>query len=167
MSDEIKEEKREESNEFSNKSGRLNAEKLRSNPWILSTFVLGILVLILVLQSFGVLGGNLTGKVVSQDLVSNNVDLVLKNVFGLSDYEILSINRQDDFYKIAVFNNGTSYDFQTTLDGEFVRVPNGIWIKMSELKLALEMEQNQQAISDSGFATGGTSETPNETENKV
>lgn len=86
-----------EKEESSNKKEKLT-EKMRENPWILSTLVLGILILILLVGNFS---GGMTGNVISEkdagDIILNFVktqtngqgELVETNVFDNSLYEVI------------------------------------------------------------------------------
>ena len=127
-------------------SMKSHTENILNNPWSLSTFVLGILTLFLVLQSFGFLNGNITGNVVSQDLIKENVNLIIETL-GVDDFEISNIEALEDTYLISVLINGTVYPFSSTLDGEFVNVPDPYrpyWIRMSEFKAYLASQINQE-----------------------
>ena len=121
-----------------------HTENIRNNPWILSTFVLGILTLFFVLQSFGFLNGTFTGNVVSQDLIEENVNLIVENSPGVSSFEISNIEIVENVYLISVFIDGTSYSFSSTLDGEFLGMPDGYWIRVSEFKAYLDSQVNQE-----------------------
>ena len=125
-----------------------HTQKIRDNPWILSTFVLGILVLFLVLQSFG--DANITGNVVAQDLIEENVNLIMENLFKINDFEISEIELVDNLYLISVMVNGTPYSLSSTLDGDFVRMPEGFWIRVSEIEMALA-EMNPEVENSSDF----------------
>ncbi|GAJ24799.1 unnamed protein product, partial [marine sediment metagenome] len=41
-------------------------EKIRQNPWMLSTFVLGVLIVILVIGNFSGMTGSISGGVISE-----------------------------------------------------------------------------------------------------
>ncbi len=111
-----------------------HTKKIRDNPWILSTFVLGILVLFLVLQSFGVSTVNITGNVISESSVERNINLVMENLFKINNFEIVDIELVDDIHLISIVVNGTTYQLASTLDGEFIRMPEGFWIRLSEIE---------------------------------
>lgn len=92
-------------------------EKLRTNPWIISTFVLGILAIILIISSFP---GGISGKAISEDkVVELLLDFVESQIGG--EAEILDISKESGFYKIDFESEkiGKS-SIYLTLDGKYL-----------------------------------------------
>jgi len=91
-------------------------EKVRGNPWILSTFVLGALALILILSNFSL--GGLTGNV-SKDVASVNLMKFLgKNVPG--NITLLDISKESGLYKVNIDYQGQEIPLYVTLDGKYM-----------------------------------------------
>jgi len=89
--------------------------RMRENPWIVSTIVLG-LVLVGVLL-FGFKGG-VTGNVVSSaDAGQNLVDFISSR--GTDNVEVLSVEREDSLYLAKVSVEGQVVPVYVTLDGKY------------------------------------------------
>jgi len=87
--------------------------KMRENPWILSTLVLGILTLVLVVGNFS---GSMTGNVVSSDVAEENLMNYLDTV---ADSEITLIGSEDEgnMYIVTVEYQGDEMPIYVTKDG--------------------------------------------------
>ena len=88
-------------------------EKVRKNPWTVSTFILGILVVILLITTFS---GGLTGNVISKDKAADNlVSFLNTNI----DPSITLINVTEDagLYLVTVEYQGQSIPVYMTKDG--------------------------------------------------
>lgn len=95
--------------------------KVRENPWILSTIVLGIVLIIVLFAN----GNGITGNVVSEEGVGQNVlDFVEKNVEGGA--EIVSVERDGSFYNVVLSMQGEEVPVFVTLDGEYLIPPTGL-----------------------------------------
>ena len=90
-------------------------EKLRNNPWIISTFVLGILALILIFSS---VSGGITGKTISEDKAAELV-LGFANAQGVAA-ELVDVNEVGNFYEVSVLINGQKSVLSVTKDGEYL-----------------------------------------------
>ena len=90
-------------------------EKLRNNPWIISTFVLGILALILIFSS---VSGGITGKTISEDKAAELV-LGFANAQGVAA-ELVDVNEVGNFYEVSVLINGQKSVLSVTRDGEYL-----------------------------------------------
>jgi hypothetical protein len=92
-------------------------KKVRDNPWVISTFVLGILVLIMLVSSFS---PSVTGKIVSQEVASENVLNFLNSQTG-GGVEFVSSEPVKDskLYEIIVSYNGQEIPVYVTNDGEY------------------------------------------------
>ncbi len=87
---------------------------MRENPWILSTFVLGVLVLILIVGSFS---GTLTGHAVSaNDAGQQMLDYFNSN--GVQGLAVDSVDEVSGVYKINFEYNGAVVPYYVTKDGK-------------------------------------------------
>ncbi|OGJ12663.1 hypothetical protein A3K82_02240 [Candidatus Pacearchaeota archaeon RBG_19FT_COMBO_34_9] len=114
MSEEKKEgERTEEAKETSQKKSDIT-EKIRENPWILSTFVCSALVIILLVSMFA---GNFTGNVIS----SNNAGEKVLDFFTDLGYEgliISSVKEVSGIYEIGLTYEGETSPIYVTKDGK-------------------------------------------------
>ena len=100
------------------RQGSSVTDKIRENPWILSTFVLGVVALVLLISSFSG-GDNITGAAVaSQEDVTQKVLDFLDTQVGEGNVEYVSTNVKNGLYEIIVTYQGTQVPVYTTLDGE-------------------------------------------------
>ena len=90
------------------KKGNLT-EKLRENPWILSTFVLVVLAVVVLAGSLGSL--SFTGNSISADEAGNIIG-------GITGYSIDSANEIEG-YQINILYQGESVPFFVTKDGKY------------------------------------------------
>jgi hypothetical protein len=98
------------------KSKKINLTKqLRENPWILSTFVLGILILILII---GNVSGIFTGKSISSNDAGNNLVEYLNTVAD-SEVTLISIENERNLYLVTVGFQGNEIPVYVTKDGEY------------------------------------------------
>lgn len=114
----VKEEKVEEKEVNSNQEGKLTG-KMRENPWIISTLVLGFLGLILLIGSFGgVTGGAITGGAVDEGVAENAVvDFVRSQG---ADAEVVGVKEEDNFYEVTILFQGQEIPLYVTKDGEYL-----------------------------------------------
>ncbi|MBU0894756.1 MAG: hypothetical protein KKF48_00645 [Nanoarchaeota archaeon] len=93
-------------------------EKMRANPWIISTLVLGIIVLILLVGNFsgGLTGGVVSGGVISSEAAGNTV-LELANA-QVGNVELIEVNEKSGLYEVVLFMQGTEVPVYLTKDGE-------------------------------------------------
>lgn len=100
------------SHEKEQKSKNNFTENMRKNPWILSTLVLGVVVLILLVGNFG--AG--TGKVVSEtDAGKIILDFANTQVDGA---ELVSVEKESGLYKVTLSLEERDVPVYLTLDGE-------------------------------------------------
>ncbi len=90
-------------------------DKLRKNPFIVSTIVFGILALILLV---GMSSGGITGNVVSEEEAGNNVVEFLNTVAD-SEVDLIDVETQGDFYKVTIGFKGDELPVYVTKDGEY------------------------------------------------
>ncbi len=106
-------EKREEKTEKINKQTESPVtSKIRKNPWILATLVLGILSIVLVFGSLG----NPTGKVISSDEATDKL-IEFYDAQGITGLELESVNEVDEFYEINLVYEGQTIPFYVTKSG--------------------------------------------------
>lgn len=90
-------------------------EKARKNPWFVSTFVLGLLVLILLISNFAGIG--FTGKVVSENKAGDN--LVNFAVSQGVNAELINSSSEGAFYKVYLSINNQAIPYLVTKDGKY------------------------------------------------
>ncbi len=90
-------------------------EKIKKNPWILVSVILGIAVLVLLYLNFS---GGITGNVISEDSAGDKI-LEFANSQG-ADIEIVKVNNQGSFYEILVSMQGQEFPLYITKDGEYM-----------------------------------------------
>ncbi len=90
-------------------------EKIRQNPWILSTVVLGIVTLIFLTGTFS---GGMTGNVVSEGEAG---DLLIDYLNGVADGEVslVGVEDQDSFYMVTVGYRGQDVPLYVTKNGAY------------------------------------------------
>ncbi|MFH1801586.1 MAG: DsbA family protein [archaeon] len=89
-------------------------DKCRTNPWIASTFALGIIVLIFLIINFT---GGLTGSVISEKKAGEFVmDFVNSQVSGA---ELVNINDDGNLYEVNVLYDGQTIPLYITKDGKY------------------------------------------------
>ena len=88
--------------------------KVRSNPWILSTFVFALILVIVLFSKGGV-----SGNVVSEESAGDKLVSFI-NSQSKGEAEIVSVNREGELYKVIVNFNGQEVPVYTTLDGEYL-----------------------------------------------
>jgi protein-disulfide isomerase len=108
----MEEAKKESVQEISKKE---KLEKARKNPWIVSTFVLGFLVVILLVSSLS--GVGLTGKVVSENKAGEN--LVQFATSQGVEAELINSTSQGSFYKVYISINNQEIPYFVTKDGKY------------------------------------------------
>lgn len=95
--------------------------RLSRNPWIISTFVFGILAVIFALISFR---GGVSGGVVSVDSVGDSVvSFINENPAFNAQVSLVSAEREGSLYKITVRYQNQELPLYATPDGKFL-VPN-------------------------------------------
>ncbi len=103
----------EEKKDLSEKNKTSLLERFRENPWILSTTVLGIFVLILLVANVA-----FTGNVVSEDEVGNSI-VEFAALQGLNA-EIVEVNDQESFYEVMISIQGQESPLYVTKDGKYL-----------------------------------------------
>jgi len=89
-------------------------EKLRKNPWIMSTFVLGVLVVILIFSS---VSGGISGKTISEDKAAELVLGFVESQAG-EEAELVIVEDDGSLYKVTILFQGQEIPLHVTKDGE-------------------------------------------------
>ena len=114
--EEHKEEKEvEEIPEKEKISGGNFTNRIRENPWILSTLVLGVVTLILLVGNFS---GGITGKVVSGEEAGENLVEYLNKVAD-SEVTLIEIEDEGNFYLITIEFKDEEMPIYVTKDGKY------------------------------------------------
>lgn len=87
--------------------------KMRSNPWMMSTFVLGALLLLLLVLN----GTGITGNTVGRDTVSDDVMAYLKTQVQ-GEITLKSVEKESGLYKLTVEYQGDEIPVYATADGK-------------------------------------------------
>ncbi len=109
------EEKKEHEHEHAHESQKKTTltEKIRENPWILSTFICGILVIVLLVATFS---GSLTGNVVSKEKAADNLVTYLKDNIDAS-ISLVKVIEQGGLYLATVEYQNQEIPVYITKDG--------------------------------------------------
>lgn len=92
--------------------------QLRENPWILSTVVLGIFVLVFVIGTFdGV--GSITGNVVSSEEIGEDLLAFYQSQGGIEGLSLDSVEEVSGVYRVNFLFEGTIVPIYVTKDGKF------------------------------------------------
>ncbi len=119
---EMNKEKNNEKDKKENISNKKNniTEKIRENPWVVSTFVLGILTLILVVSNFsGNITGNITGNVISSEEIGDTL-LNFYESNGIQGLSLVSVEEVSGLYQVNFEYQGAIVPLYVTKDGELV-----------------------------------------------
>jgi hypothetical protein len=105
----------EKKSEVKSEKGSNLMEKIRNNPWMLSTFVLGIaVVLLLIFYSSGSMTGNVVaGSVAGESLVE------FLNTQADSEVTLENVAEESGLYKVDVGYQGEVIPLYTTKDGKY------------------------------------------------
>ncbi len=128
----------EKKEEIFNKKGKLT-EKMRENPWILSTFVLGVVTLIFLIGNFS---GGITGNVVSKDVAGEKI-LEFANQQG-ADAELVGVEEVGNFYEVTLIMDGRDVPLIVTKDGEYFL--SGNLVSLSNDDVPSQQDQQQTSV---------------------
>jgi len=93
-------------------------DKIKKNPWILISAILGIAVLVLLYLNFS---GGITGNVVSETEAGQNV-IDFGEAQGVN-LEVVSIVDKESFYEVGILVNGEESGVYVTKDGGYMIQP--------------------------------------------
>ncbi|MEK6906573.1 MAG: hypothetical protein AABW81_03055, partial [Nanoarchaeota archaeon] len=106
-------EHKKESHEETKHSKQITlTDKLRENPWILSTLVLGVISLILIIATFGGVG---TGSVSKDEAGKIVLDLAKAQI---SDAELVKVGENSGLYEVTLLLNQREVPVFLTSDGK-------------------------------------------------
>ncbi len=143
--DKIDESKEEE--KISDKKENL-ADKLKGNPWIISTFILGIICLIFLLSNFsGLTGSIITGGVISEgDAGEAILNFVKTQTDGQG--ELVEVNSFDNnLYEVVILYQGNEIPLYITKDGK--NLVQGVMPLETLMQQTLEQEAEVQELEKS------------------
>jgi len=92
-------------------------DKMRENPWVVSTCVLGALVVLLLILS---IPGGMTGNVVSTSDMKTLAYDFFSDKLGDSSADVLSVEEVSDVYKVIFLVEGQSVPLYFTKDGKWI-----------------------------------------------
>ncbi|MCX6746729.1 MAG: thioredoxin domain-containing protein [Candidatus Pacearchaeota archaeon] len=90
-------------------------KKIRENPWILSTFIFGIVMIVLLVGTFG---GGITGKTVSKEKAAENLIKYL-NTVAASEVTLVDIKDNGDLYLATIKYQDNDLPVYVTKDGSY------------------------------------------------
>lgn len=94
------------------KSGEFSLDRLRKNPWIVTTlFLAGILVISLFMRGS-------VGSVISEQDAADKLVSFVESQGGSA--EVLSTEKSDGFYKVTIDYQGENVPVYVTLDGKYI-----------------------------------------------
>ncbi len=100
------------------KNSMRDLNNLRENPWIVSTFVLGVVVIVLI-ASFGF--GGVTGEIVSEQAAANNlINFIKSQNKEAVDLKVNSVSQEGQLYKIVLDYQGQDVPIYVSLDGKYL-----------------------------------------------
>ncbi|PIN77734.1 hypothetical protein COV15_01475 [Candidatus Woesearchaeota archaeon CG10_big_fil_rev_8_21_14_0_10_34_12] len=111
-----------------------NMEKPRrlNNPWMLSTTVLAIIAVVLLILTFASSG--ITGKAISENQAGQKTVSFVKDIYKI-DVTLKDTSTEGNLYKIdLLMDDGSPVTLYTTKDFSFMKLPNGYWVSVLEVR---------------------------------
>ncbi len=133
----------------SHQEGKLT-KKIRENPWILSTFVLGILSLILLIGNFGgMTGGIITGGAINEGEINELALDFFNNKLsgGQGEGSIESVNEESGLYEIVFSIDGQNVPLYFTKDGKWIQQGNEL-VSLTETSQPSQQQPTEILKSD-------------------
>ena len=90
------------------------AKRLRKNPWIISTFILGTLIILLLVLPFST---GLTGKTISKNKAAELVLGFVESQTG-EGAEVVDVSLESGLYEVTILFEGSEVPLYLTADGE-------------------------------------------------
>lgn len=137
---EEREEVKEEKETLLNK---VDLEKIKKNPWIVSTAVfaiISIILLVMVLRS-----GGITGNVISVDSAGNQVTNFVSNVYGV-DLTYQSGEESNGIYVLTYDMEGQPIQMGSTKDFSFIMLPTGSWVRVADFEDISYEEPEEEVV---------------------
>jgi len=138
----LEEKKSEEKKEIHNKKIDLT-KMIRKNPWVLSTFVLGIVVLMFLIGNFS---GGMTGNVISSADAGNNLVEYLNKVAD-SEVTLISVEDEGNMYLATIEFKGEEIPLYVTKDGSYY-APNLVPLKIESSSNDQEQQSKEYSEED-------------------
>lgn len=115
----VREEKKGEKKDKEVKVNQYNKpkmlEKIRGNPWIISTIVVGILALFLIFTNFS---GGFTGNVSKDVAAANLMKFLVENGNG-NDLTLIDITDENGMYRVDIEYQGNTIPVYVTKNGKY------------------------------------------------
>lgn len=122
-------------------SGSTLTDKLRNEPWMVSTLVFGVIVAIFLVSSLvGPTGNAITGSVVSEN-VAGQALLDFANSQG-ANAELVGVADAGEFYEVTLLLNGQEAPLMVTKDGKY-------FLSGSLVPLITKLDSETEQSSDS------------------
>lgn len=99
-----------------NLMSKIKIDMFRENPWILSTVVLGIVLLVVLITGFGPGGDVANSSFVGEKVVS----YINSNPSLSSEVSLVSAEKEGGLYKVTLLYEGQEVPVYTTLDGKYL-----------------------------------------------
>jgi len=113
----VKVEEKAEVSESAGDMGPTLTDKIRENPWVVATFVLGIVTLILLISNFGGMTGGAVGVISKEDASKNVLDFV-KSQVGEDNVSLVQTNLKSGLYEVVISYQGRDIPIYMTTDGQ-------------------------------------------------
>jgi len=133
-----------------NKRKKNITKKMRENLWMVSSFVLGIFVLVILINSFfGNLTGNLTGNIISEKEIGEQALAFFNSQLSDSPAEIVSVEEVNGVYKVLFSLNKEKFPLYFTKDGKWINSGMELMsILPEDLKQLQQQEQPSQPAKE-------------------
>ncbi len=107
-----------------------NVDKVKSNPWILATIVLGVLCVVLIIM---LLNGSIgvTGNFVAVNTAGEEAVDLIDNVFGV-EMEYVNGKEVDGVYQLDFKLEDNPVTLRATKDFSFLMLPDGRWLRTAD-----------------------------------
>jgi len=113
-------------------------ERMRNNPWSVSTVVLAIVLIAVLVFNFG--GYSVTGTVVSPEVAGENALAFISSNPNLEgEVTLSSVEKTDNFYEVMLTYQGRDVPVYVTLNGEYLLT--GAPVSLSDLETLDQQEE--------------------------
>lgn len=127
-------------------SGPTLTDKLRKEPWMVSTIVLGVMVAIFLVSSLmGPTGNVITGSIVSEN-VAGQALLDFANSQG-ANAELVGVENVGEFYEVTLSLNGQEAPLMVTKDGKYYLLPDSL-VPLQRTSTSTSQSQPSETYSE-------------------
>jgi len=153
---EVEKSKKDVVKEDSDEMGNTLTDKIRGNPWIVSTIVLGIITLIFII-------GDLSGGVTGAAIGSANPDAIGQKIVEIINsnapepVELVGVEKESGLYKVTFLTSQGESSVYVTQDG--TNIINGL-IPMATIEASASGDSETETGADSGATEVPKSEKP-------